>query len=165
MKKVPCGDDREWLRRILREVHALEALNHPNIVRCSPCCARPLLCHCTVPLPAQVQALVARMPRRVRILPSGADAVRSRPPRCPELAPIAIMPTSTARARSRTSARPSAAKPAIRSAQRSCAHLTITSEADALCLLSSRLDWVGLGWVGLDWVGLGWTGLGWIVWQ
>ena len=78
------------VRRILREVHALEALNHPNIVRCSPCCARPVLCHCTVPLPAQVQALVARMPRRLRILPSGADAVRSRPPHCAEPAPIAI---------------------------------------------------------------------------
>eukprot|EP00392_Amoebophrya_sp_AT5.2_P007596 g7611.t1 len=33
VKKVAVGDDRAWLRKIIREVKAFERLNHPNIVQ------------------------------------------------------------------------------------------------------------------------------------
>ncbi|CAD7924382.1 unnamed protein product [Amoebophrya sp. A120] len=33
VKKVAVGDDRQWLRKIIREVKAFERLNHPNIVQ------------------------------------------------------------------------------------------------------------------------------------
>ncbi|RKP26781.1 kinase-like domain-containing protein [Syncephalis pseudoplumigaleata] len=32
VKKVPVGDNKTWLLRMLREVHLLERLHHPNIV-------------------------------------------------------------------------------------------------------------------------------------
>lgn len=32
MKKVPVGDNAEWLTKMLREVHVMEALRHPNII-------------------------------------------------------------------------------------------------------------------------------------
>lgn len=32
VKKVPIGDDREWLQNMLREVHILERIRHPNII-------------------------------------------------------------------------------------------------------------------------------------
>ncbi|KAG9390473.1 Protein kinase domain [Carpediemonas membranifera] len=32
VKRVPVGDSRPWLLRVLREVHALETLRHPNVV-------------------------------------------------------------------------------------------------------------------------------------
>lgn len=32
VKKVPVGDDHSWLNRMLREVHILENLHHPNII-------------------------------------------------------------------------------------------------------------------------------------
>mmetsp|Transcript_19178 Transcript_19178/g.42546 ORF Transcript_19178/g.42546 Transcript_19178/m.42546 type:complete len:580 (+) Transcript_19178:31-1770(+) len=32
IKKVPVGDNKQWLRRMLREVHAFERLHHANIV-------------------------------------------------------------------------------------------------------------------------------------
>ncbi|RKP09926.1 kinase-like domain-containing protein [Thamnocephalis sphaerospora] len=32
VKKVPVGDNQAWLLRMLREVHLLEKLHHPNIV-------------------------------------------------------------------------------------------------------------------------------------
>lgn len=32
VKKVPVGDDKKWLERLLREVHILERLRHPNII-------------------------------------------------------------------------------------------------------------------------------------
>ena len=32
VKKVPVGDDHGWLNRMLREVHILENLRHPNII-------------------------------------------------------------------------------------------------------------------------------------
>ncbi|CAD7929708.1 unnamed protein product [Amoebophrya sp. A25] len=33
LKKVAVGDDRTWLRKIIREVKAFERLNHPNVVQ------------------------------------------------------------------------------------------------------------------------------------
>ena len=32
VKKVPVGDDHSWLNRMLKEVHMLENLRHPNII-------------------------------------------------------------------------------------------------------------------------------------
>jgi len=32
VKKVPIGDNHEWLNRMLKEVHILENLRHPNII-------------------------------------------------------------------------------------------------------------------------------------
>ena len=32
MKKIPVGNSRPWLLKVLKEVRALERLHHPNIV-------------------------------------------------------------------------------------------------------------------------------------
>ncbi len=33
VKRVAVGDSRPWLHRVIREVHALEALAHPNVIK------------------------------------------------------------------------------------------------------------------------------------